>query len=232
MQNRVDLYAAIHKAYRAFLFDTLLRVGRIDVADPVEFDDVLARVNALLSSLRHHAKHEDNFLHPLLLAANGRRPSSAAEHVEHETAIAALETLVDDVRAAPPAEREGMALRLYRCLGAFAATDLDHMLGEEIDNNADLWRHYTDAQLIDAHNALLASIEPAVFIEIMAWMLPALTPNELVQVLEGTRANAPAPVFGALMGMAADSLPATRYAALCKRLGIASADVAGEALAA
>ena len=103
MQDRIDLYAPIHKAYRAFLCDTLLRVGRVDVDDPVEFDDTVGRVTALLSSLVHHARHEDEFLHPLLMQA-GQNPASVAEHAHHATDIGALQALTAQAAGAPGSE--------------------------------------------------------------------------------------------------------------------------------
>jgi hypothetical protein len=217
MQDRVDFYTPIHKAYRAFMCDTLVRVGCADVDDAEGFDQTLRQVEALLSSLRHHARHEDEFIHPLLVRA-GETPSSAAEHAIQAADIAVLEALVSQIRSAPRAAREGMALRLYRRLGVFVAANLEHMLAEEVDNNVTLWAHYLDAQLVAMHDAMVASIEPPVFMEIMAWMLPALTPRELVQVMQGTRAGAPAPVFDALMSLAARTLPAPRYQALRAQL--------------
>ena len=228
MQDRIDLYAPIHKAYRAFMCDTLLRVGRVDVDDPVEFDDTIDRVTALLTSLRHHARHEDEFLHPLLVRT-GQDPASIADHAHHATEIAALEALTAHAASAPLSQRAALMLHLYRRLGAFVAANLEHMLDEEIDNNAGLWAFYTDEQLVAAHNKLLASIEPPVFMEIMSWMLPALTPEELVQVMEGTRANAPPSVFDALLSTASRTLAASRYIALCVRLGLTESSV-GEPL--
>ena len=37
---RVDLYAGIHKALRAFMTDTLLGLGRMDVEDDLDFASV------------------------------------------------------------------------------------------------------------------------------------------------------------------------------------------------
>ena len=93
----------------------------------------------------------------------------------------------------------------------------------------DYERARKDLELVAAHDKLLASIEPPVFMEIMSWMLPALTPEELVQVMEGTRANAPPPVFDALLSTASRTLAASRYIALCVRLGLTESSV-GEPL--
>jgi hypothetical protein len=225
MQDRIDFYTPIHKAYRAFMSDTLARVGRLDVDDPAELGATLGQVEALLSSLHHHARHEDAYFHPLL-AGDGQAPASVAEHARQAQEIARLQALAADVRRAPAAGREAAAGELHRRLGAFVAANLEHMLDEETVNNAALWARYTDAQLIAVHDALIASIEPPVFMEIMGWMLPALNPRELAQVMLGTRAGAPAPVFDALMAIARTALAPGRYAklqaALARPQGVAA----------
>ena len=45
---RLDLYLSIHKALRSFMSDTLVRVGRIDVADAADRDAALAQLDRLL----------------------------------------------------------------------------------------------------------------------------------------------------------------------------------------
>ena len=40
---RHDLYAAIHKALRHFMVDTLMRLSRVDVADPEDLQQTLGR---------------------------------------------------------------------------------------------------------------------------------------------------------------------------------------------
>ena len=45
---RMDMYASIHKALRAFMADTLLGLGRMDVEDDLEFAHTCDRVMQLL----------------------------------------------------------------------------------------------------------------------------------------------------------------------------------------
>jgi hypothetical protein len=97
------------------------------------------------------------------------------------------------------------------------------MLSEEVDNNRVLWAHYTDAQLIEVHDALVAAIEPPVFMEIMGWMLPALTPTEVAQLMLGVRASAPPEAFDALLSLAASALPPSRWKKLQAALSAAPA---------
>jgi hypothetical protein len=207
---RVDFYAPIHKAYRAFMSDTLVRLGRIDLDDAAETESTVRQTIALLASMRAHIKHEDGFMHPAI-AATGRVPASAMQHEEHLTDIATTEAMAASIFEVPRSERDAIAHRLYHRLSRLVAENFEHMLDEEIDNNSVLWAHYTDEEIIAVHDALVAAIDPPVFMEIMGWMLPALTPRELAQVMQATRHGAPPPVFEALMSMLAESLTPVRW---------------------
>jgi hypothetical protein len=65
---RVDLYAGIHKALRAFMTDTLLGLGRMDVEDDLDFAQGCQRVAQLLDVLQAHLEHENRFVHPAIEA--------------------------------------------------------------------------------------------------------------------------------------------------------------------
>lgn len=217
---RVDFYAPVHKGYRAFMSDTLVRLGRIDLDDAAEAASVIAQVRALLASMRAHIRHEDDFMHPLI-DATGQAPASAAQHDEHGQEIAQLEWLAAAVPTASRSERDGLAHTLYHRLSLLVAVNFEHMLGEEVDNNRVLWAHYSDAQIAHAHDALVAAIEPADFMEVMRWMLPALTPRELAQVVLGARASAPPEAFDALLSLAAGVLAPERWKKLQSALSAA-----------
>ena len=219
---RIDFYAPVHKAYRAFMCDTLVRLGCIDLDDAAQAACVMSQVRALLASMRAHLAHENNFMHPLI-TSTGQAPASAAEHGEHEREIAELALLTTHAASAAREERDGLTHTLYHRLSLLVADHFEHMLSEEVDNNRVLWAHYTDAQLIETHDALVASIEPATFMEIMGWMLPALTPRELAQVMQGARGSAPPEVFEALLSLAASTLAPERWNKLRAALSVESA---------
>jgi len=168
---RPDLYAPIHKALRHAMTDTLLEMGRIDVADAAPFNRTLGRVDALLDLCAGHLVHENAFVHPALEACEpGASARIAHEHVEHEQAIAALRDEVAALRRSAPAARDALAL--------FVAHNFEHMHVEETAHNAVLWAHYSDAELMQLHEQIVGSIAPEEMLQVMDWMLPALTPAE------------------------------------------------------
>jgi len=197
---RFDMYAFIHKALRSCMTDTLCRVGRVDVDDGADLDATLARLDGLLDFCAGHLRHENDFVHAAIdarLPAGSRR--TADDHVEHLEAIADLRDEAQALRDAVPAARPALALRLYRHLALFVADNFQHMHIEETANNAMLWAHYDDAELMAIHGRLLASIAPQEHLTVARWMVPALSPAERAVVVGEARRNAPPQAFAATM---------------------------------
>ena len=157
---RPDLYAPIHKALRALMFDTLARIGRIDLDDAAERDATLEQAELLLEQLESHLHHENEFVHA---AIEARRPGAAQvtadAHVEHADTIGTLRGEIAALRVAPAPEQMRLATRLYRHLALFVAENLEHMHYEETANNAALWALYSDEELHAIHDRLVAHLD-------------------------------------------------------------------------
>lgn len=201
---RHDLYAFIHKALRAYLSHTLLRVGRVDALDPQEVAEVAQEVRVLLDFCAGHVHHENDIVHA---AMEARRPGSTAaiaeEHAHHEAAIAALRRQVD----ALPAGGVQAVYTLYHALAAFVSENFEHMAQEETAHNAVLWAAYSDDELREIEHRIHQHVDPLQMQIAMRWMLPHLTPDERAKVLGGIRLNAPAEAFNGLVEMLRSLLP-------------------------
>ena len=219
---RVDLYAGIHKALRALMADTLLAVGRMDSEDALERAQVTQRVLELLDFCRSHLRHENDFIHPALEArAPGASGKIAHEHEEHLQAIVALANQTTALLQRETAGRPGATLALYRALSLFIAHNFEHMHVEETAHNAVLWARYTDAELIDLHNALVASIPPDEMMYVLRWMVPFMNPAERAAMLGDMRDHAPAPAFAAALEVVRPHLGEREWAKLGRDLGLA-----------
>ena len=218
---RVDLYAPIHKALRHFMTDTLHRVGRVDVADADDMARTLGQLDALLEQCLQHIHHENEFMHTAMEARQPRGSTRTADdHLEHHESIDALRADANALRAAPQAERSGIALRLYRHLALFVAENFQHMHFEETHNNGVMWAHYSDAEIIDLHHRLVASIPPAENLQIARWMVPALSPAERAMVLGDMKAGAPQPAFQAALEVIRPHLDDTAWSKLARAIGV------------
>jgi ABC-type transporter Mla subunit MlaD len=218
---RHDLYAGIHKALRAFMADTLRRVGALDATDEADMARTLSQVMALLAQLRSHLKHENDFLHT---AIEARQPKAArrtaGEHIEHLETIATLEAEVQTLQAAAPVARAELATRLYRHLALFVAENLLHMHIEETANNAALWALYTDAELVAIHDQLVRSIPPADMMATLRWMAPAFTPQELAGLLNDMQRSAPPEAMRAVLDVVRPTLEPERWHKLARALNL------------
>lgn len=209
---RPNIYGAVHKALRAHMTDTLLRVGRIDVLEPAECADAMARVRGLLDFCLQHIAHENGFIHT---AIEARRPGACSAivqgHLGHERLINDLHAAVRAFEAVPLDNmpcRMASSSRVYLLLSLFVADNFEHMHEEETAMNDLLWATHTDAEIIALHDRLVASIPPQETMALMHWMLPQVGHAERVMILADMRAKAPAPAFAAVLDIAGRVLSA------------------------
>ena len=223
-QPRMDMYTGIHKAIRACMADALLNLGRADVQDECELDDVTGRVLDLLALSQSHLRHENDFVHRAIEArAAGGSAAIAHDHGEHEQHIATLQAATQALRAAAPELRQPAANLLYRELAGFIAENFRHMAVEETAHNALLWEHYTDSELVDIHDALVASIPPQEMMRVARWLVPFLNPAERAALLADMRAKAPPPAFDAMVDGIRPLLRGDEWAKLSRALALAAA---------
>jgi hypothetical protein len=219
---RVDLYAPIHKALRSAMSETLVLVGRLDVFDAEETRDTLAAFEGLLDLCLGHVQHENDFVHA---AIEARMPGGAArtadDHIDHVDHIETLRAEGRALAAAPVGERTTLSLRLYRHLALFVAENFQHMHIEETVNNAALWAHYSDAELMDLHQRLVSSIPPSEFLDVSRWMVPALCPVERAGLLNGAKAGMPPEAFLGVVGYVRPYIDARGWSKLAPAIGVA-----------
>jgi len=200
--ERFNIYLQIHKGVRAALATLLLQVGRTDPHDEAEIAETLTAVRDLLTFLREHLQHEDDWIHPALEA---RRPGSSHgtrdDHAHHAEALAALVSTLRAVERCPGGQRGTGLMRLYRQLALFVAENLEHMHVEETDNHAALVASYSDAELHELDRRLVASIPPAALMTALRWMLPNMNAPDRAAMLGAMRAAAPAEVVDAVLAM-------------------------------
>lgn len=205
--QRYNLYSSIHKALRGFMIDTLARVGKTDVEDDCEFEQVIQQAHGLLRACRSHLKHENDFVHPALeRALSGSSKLTSDDHVQHIQAIDALEFEVTRLETVHVSQRAFLTQLLYLQLSGFVAENFEHMLVEETDNHLVLIAAYTDEELLQIKDAIVAAIPPQENMMWMKWMLEYMNNAERTAVLRGMKEHAPPPVFQAAVELARNTL--------------------------
>jgi hemerythrin-like domain-containing protein len=217
---RVDLYTTIHKALRHFTHDTLVHLGRMDAGDADDLQACLTQLDDLLNMLRSHLSHENSFIHA---AIEQRRPG-ATQRVrdDHDAHLQTINDLAAEAQALRATnDHEAAALRLYRHLALFVAENFEHMHVEETSNNALLWAMFSDAELLDLHGRLLASIPMPEMAVAMRWMASALTVKELHDMLAGMHAGMPQEAFQGVLNLVQPHMSTQRWSRLATYLAVA-----------
>lgn len=219
---RVDLYASVHKGLRAFMADTLAKVGRIDADDAEDVAAGLAQVRDLLLVCRVHLTDENLFIHQAIEArCAGASAKIALEHVHHEESLEALAALVRQTEEATA--KAPLVERLYRALAIFVAENLEHMHVEETEHNAALWAAYSDTELLEIEHAIIAWVPPEAMPIFLRWMIPAMSHPQRVGMLGGMKQSAPPEAFAGVLATARATLSARDFAKLAQALGVATA---------
>lgn len=219
--KRFDMYAQIHKALRAWMFDTLTLLGRTDWTDGSDADAALTRLGELLDMCQVHLDDENRFVHPAIEArCPGGSGRIAGEHLHHEQEIASLRRTSAEVAACRGIERAAAGHRLYLAMALFVSENLAHMHYEETAHNAALWAAYDDDELLAIETELVASIPPEAIQAVLPWMLGNSNHAERVSMLQGMRASAPPEAFGAVIELAAARLAPREWSKLAQALGL------------
>lgn len=206
---RFDLYGPVHKGLRAFLADTLQRVGSLDVEDAAQLQEICSQTLDLLELLRSHVDHEDEHIHPLLERCRaGGAAQATDEHVRHRQV---LDSLAVEVRGLLSAPSYPAADALYQNLAELMAENLVHMRLEDLGHQSLLWTHYSDAELMALDGRIVGGLAPKEMMLFLRWMLPAMTPPQRLGLMRGLRAQAPLTVQAAVARLAQQHLPAPAW---------------------
>jgi hypothetical protein len=188
--TRTDFYTIVHKGLRKRLFEAVVLVGTTNYADPDDRAKLAATVAEVVTVLREHAQHEDEFLHPIIAEVLPEAARTLTlEHEEHNRALDEVE------RAFDVAERTGEVTHLaYRVLARFTAHFLLH-LEEEEAGQAQVWELAGEARFAAGMTAFKRSRTLAQNLAGWVTMLPAMNPAERAAMFRGLRAAAPEAVF-------------------------------------
>ncbi len=218
-----DIYGIIHKALRRAHCDMLTRLGQADFDRP-EVLTLIADLRGLLTISAGHLDHEDVHIHAAL---DRRRPGASqateADHDHHREAFVRLGTILNRFDHALASDRLAIGRELYLTYSLFVAQDFRHMFDEETALSAQLWEAFSDHELAEIEGGLKASLPPQEMMVLMAMMIPAISRDQRVVMLNDIRIHAPQPVFDAVIQHAArPTLTAEDMADLERRLVLLS----------
>jgi hypothetical protein len=214
-----DLYRDVHKGIRVNLFDVVATAGRIDPGDRPARIELAGRVRDLVDFLIFHAEHEDRELDgPIAEVLPDIATEITADHVALEVEMDRLVELASLVFGEAECDARSATHELYLELAAFTSRYLAHQDTEERIVGPALFAHFGIESLLEMHGRILAAISP----DQMGWslskMVPSMNIDDRTEMFAGMRMGAPPEAFEAMLGLAADVLPESDFAALEGRL--------------
>jgi hypothetical protein len=219
----LDLYKDIHKAIRSELFTVTLQAGNVDPSSRPGRVEVCDHVEGVIGMLVGHAHHEDTFVQPSI---EQHLPDLAeqidGDHVRLERWMDNLRNLAYEAVGATGPTQRAEVHRLYTELAAFTSSYLAHQDFEEREVMPALDKAIGFEAVLGIHVSIISTIPPDEMAQALAVMIPSINIDDRAELLGGMRAGAPAEVFEGVWGLTRSVLPASDFAALGNRLGLAA----------
>lgn len=140
-------------------------------------------------------------------------------HDDHVRLLDSLEAIACDLAAAADAAaRSTLGCRLYDALSLFVAAELAHMAQEEQTIMPELWRLFSDEELLAMQQAIIAALGPDGLAMFLRPMLPAMNPPERERMLGGLKHGLPPAQWEGVWSLAGGVLDRSALAALAAAL--------------
>jgi hypothetical protein len=207
----------VHKGLRRALFSLSEAAGAVDPSDMEGRRVFAARFGEIDRLLAHHHEHENGGALGALIEAVA--PQFVDElQARHERVVEDLVTLRGMVTAF--SHGHDIADQLYDRITAFVIDYLGHMAFEEGQVMPALSARATFEELLTIEIGIRSAIAPSNMVVFMRWMLPAMNPEERLNMLGGMQVGAPPEVFDTFWATAARVLTKDQLAFVARRLGI------------
>lgn len=223
--NRFDIYRSAHKGVRKALFDAVTRIGAADCRERAEAVAAAGLARGIAALSRKHIASEARFIHAAVEArAPGFMRTLDRAHDDHTQQLDCIEAIARDLETSPAAAaRAALGARLYEAVSLFVAAELGHMAQEEQAIMPELWRLFSDKELIVMQQAIVAALGPDGLAMFLRPMLPAMNPVERENMLRGLKQGLPPKQWDAVLRLAGEVLDAFALASLAASFGPGSA---------
>lgn len=217
---RFNPFHQVHQALRALLYHASITVQHTDFTQPEQVNKVINLMEELIAFFEAHAHKEDHLLFPMIAKSAPELVADfEAQHVKDHELGQDLENAITQCRTADSDSGKILSSRhLQRALNAFTAFNLTHMNAEETVILDVLHREYTDVQLLEREQQIVASLTPAEKAFSGYWMLKGLALNEIIDWYKKIQATAPQFVFDEFMQLAENALSVEKLKTLQQSL--------------
>jgi hypothetical protein len=221
LPDNIDLYSSVHKGQRLVFFNISSEAGTIDYADEKAVDNLYGRLEAFREHMALHAKLEEKFIHPLLSERipGGARRLEEDHRIMHQR-LNDLVTHFENVKSKPVdfETHNELAFEFYRAWNRFMTFYFTHINHEEEEIQPALWKLCTNEELANTFKSIMAIQTPKELMNNLEMMLPAMSMNERIMLLNQGRATMPPEAFQAALRVAEHALKQDDWTALKSKL--------------
>ena len=159
MATRFEIYTPIHKGLRRGVSLLAIKAGKLDLNDEIALRALCDEIQTHAGLVDVHHTLEERFVHPML---NARVPGGAEILEEEHRAVTHhldnLTSFAARLREEPDnKQRQDLGLECYLALNRFIGLFWSHLDREEEQAQPTLWRFYSDEELVETWNRLLAA---------------------------------------------------------------------------
>lgn len=217
---RFNPFHQVHQALRALLYHASITVQHTDFTQEAQSGKTITLLEELVNFFEAHAHKEDTQVFPLIAKAAPELVADfeAQHEKDHELGEELVDAIHDCRNAVSDREKKLAGKKLQRALNAFTAFNLTHMNAEETVILDVLHREYTDVQLLEREQQIVASLTPAEKAFSGYWMLKGLALNEIIDWYKKIQATAPQFVFDEFMQLAENALSVEKLKTLQQSL--------------
>lgn len=211
--SRYNIFDFIHKAWRALLYETALVLQQTDFDNTEEAEKALKQLELVLDTFAKHAYHEDHFVIPAIQKyAKATAFQMQDDHGKDEMLTHQLNNKIEAFRFTPSQDlKNELGREIMYLFIEFVAFNLVHMNMEEHTINELLWKHYSDAELIQINDSIVKSIPPEEMMFSIQWMIKGISNMQLALLLNKIKGEVPVEVFESVCSVAQNSLTEARW---------------------
>ncbi|WP_066017670.1 hemerythrin domain-containing protein [Endozoicomonas atrinae] len=203
---RHNLYAFPHKGLRQGLTSLLSSLDTTDAEDQCAVHMLKEQASELAFMVKNHSHSENEVLMVSLAEKMGKSLETERDVEEHEKLdkqITALSEQLSELSVAPSEEN----LQYIRQQANLLIPDLlKHMQLEETRFLPLFWQYFSDTELNQLHDQVMASMTPEQIVLWLKYIVPALTPSERTGLVTLLKKNVPSDIFNQLMDVAEQTL--------------------------
>ncbi len=208
---RHNLYAFPHKGLRNGLTRLLANMDTTDAEDQCAVHALKEQASELAIMVKNHSHSENEILMVSLAEKMSQNLTTQRDVEEHEQLDNQITMLSEQLSVLSEAPSEEKFQSIRQQANLLIPDLLKHMQLEENRFLPLFWRYFSDSELNQLHDQVMANMEPEQIVLWFKYIVPALTPSERDSLITLLKGNAPSEFYQQLMRVAEKELSSKEF---------------------